>query len=405
MRHAGEAELDPVDKGVASAPPLASILYVVHDTADAAVRRRIAMLEAGGATVRLAGFRRGEPQPGVAADFGPTVPARLDKRILRVFETCWHHRRYASAAAGVDLILCRNLESLLIGVLLRRLHNRKARVAYEVLDIHRAMLSEGWKGKVMRWIERRLAGSADLLLTSSPAFAREYFARINPLNLPVRLVENKVFPPVAAHRRPREAAPPGRPLRIGWFGVIRCRKSLAILRDAAALMGGRLEVDIRGKPAEHEFEDFHGTIAGSPFLTFHGPYRPQDLPDHYGEVDLVWAIDFFEQGLNSSWLLPNRLYEGCLNGAVPIAEAKVETGRWLRERQLGLLLDPVDAATLVAALRTLDPERLAALRADVEALPEATWSSSEAECRALVAELARIEQVPADVPPADRRAA
>lgn len=405
MRHAGEAELDAAGRSGAKAPPLASILYVVHDTADAAVRRRIAMLEAGGASVRLAGFRRGEPQPGVAADFGPTVPARLDQRILRVIETCWNHRRYASAVAGVDLVLCRNLESLLIGVLLRRLYNRKARIAYEVLDIHRAMLAQGWKGRVMRWIERRLAGSADLLLTSSPAFAREYFGRINPLKLPVRLVENKVFPPAAVHRRPREAAAPGRPLRIGWFGVIRCRKSLAILRDAAALMGGRLEVDIRGKPAEHEFEDFHGTIAGSPFLTFHGAYRPQDLPDHYGEVDLVWAIDFFEQGLNSSWLLPNRLYEGCLSGAVPIAEAKVETGRWLQERGIGLLLDPVDAATLVAMLQTLEAERLAALRAAVEALPEATWSCSVEECRALVADLARIDQLPADVSSADRRAA
>jgi hypothetical protein len=35
------------------------ILYLVHDLADPAVRRRVTMLEAGGATVTLAGFRRG----------------------------------------------------------------------------------------------------------------------------------------------------------------------------------------------------------------------------------------------------------------------------------------------------------------------------------------------------------
>ena len=34
------------------------ILYFVHDLADPAVRRRVLMLQAGGALVTLAGFRR-----------------------------------------------------------------------------------------------------------------------------------------------------------------------------------------------------------------------------------------------------------------------------------------------------------------------------------------------------------
>ncbi len=34
------------------------VLYLVHDLADPAVRRRVMMLQAGGANVTLAGFRR-----------------------------------------------------------------------------------------------------------------------------------------------------------------------------------------------------------------------------------------------------------------------------------------------------------------------------------------------------------
>jgi succinoglycan biosynthesis protein ExoL len=34
------------------------VLYLVHDLCDPAVRRRVAMLRAGGADVTLAGFRR-----------------------------------------------------------------------------------------------------------------------------------------------------------------------------------------------------------------------------------------------------------------------------------------------------------------------------------------------------------
>ena len=36
------------------------VLYLAHDLADPAVRRRVLMLREGGASVTLAGFRRGE---------------------------------------------------------------------------------------------------------------------------------------------------------------------------------------------------------------------------------------------------------------------------------------------------------------------------------------------------------
>lgn len=48
-----------------------NILYFVHDLADPAVRRRVLMLQAGGARVALAGFRRGDNR---LADVGGVVP-------------------------------------------------------------------------------------------------------------------------------------------------------------------------------------------------------------------------------------------------------------------------------------------------------------------------------------------
>ena len=118
------------------------------------------------------------------------------------------------------------------------------------------------------------------------------------------------------------AAPPaaGEPWKIGWFGALRCRKSLELLAAFTRQMDGRFEVVLRGRPAYSEFDDFDGLVAAEPYIRFAGPYRnPEDLAAIYGEVHFSWAIDFFEEGLNSSWLLPNRLYEGCRFGAVPIA--------------------------------------------------------------------------------------
>ena len=154
------------------------------------------------------------------------------------------------------------------------------------------------------------------------------------------LLENKVLELAGQVRwiaEPPETAPScGEPWKIGWFGALRCRKSLELLAAFTRRMEGRFEVVLRGRPAYSEFADFDGFVAAEPYIRFEGAYRnPEDLAGIYGEVHFSWAIDFFEEGLNSSWLLPNRLYEGCRHGAVPIAMRQTETGRFLAGRHLG----------------------------------------------------------------------
>jgi hypothetical protein len=124
--------------------------------------------------------------------------------------------------------------------------------------------------------------------------------------------------------------------------------------------------------------------ADLPYVLFQGPYRSVDLPAIYGEVHFCWAIDYYEQGQNSAWLLPNRLYEGLLNGAVPIALAEVETGQWLIRRKVGMVLnEPLDQR-LGDALAGLSDDRYRELAGAVGALPRAELATDEAECRELV---------------------
>ena len=83
-----------------------------------------------------------------------------------------------------------------------------------------------------------------------------------------------------------------------------------------------------------------------PGVSFLGSYEAGDLPALYDEVHFVWGLDFFEEGLNSRWLLPNRLYEGGARDRPIIAQAGVETGRWLAQRGCGVLLHDVEADLL-----------------------------------------------------------
>jgi succinoglycan biosynthesis protein ExoL len=160
-----------------------------------------------------------------------------------------------------------------------------------------------------------------------------------------------------------------------------------VLADLARRHEGRVRILIAGRPSSAEFPDFAAQAAAVPHLRFVGTYQADDLPAIYRQCHFAWAIDWFEAGLNSRWLLPNRLYEASRHGAVPIALASVETGRWLAARDAGVLLDD-DLHGLDALLGRLDPAEYARLHAAVAAIPQADLVADEGDCTALVRAMA-----------------
>ncbi len=272
---------------------------------------------------------------------------------------------------------------------------RGASLAYECLDLHRLLLSDGVAGKLLRLLERRLMRKIRLLIISSPAFLSEYFAPKHGVNrdlrVPVLLVENKMLDlnasPSASGASTSTALPSGPPWRIGWFGMIRCYKSLDILCALAAQRPGLAEIVIRGRPARIEFENFDAQVNLTPGVSFGGTYEPSELAQLYQSVHFNWAIDYFEEGANSTLLLPNRIYEGGRHAAVPIALADTETGRWLKHRQLGVLLHSA-GDELENFLERLTPERYAELKQASGSAPANGFIADQQDCDRLLAALA-----------------
>ena len=88
-----------------------------------------------------------------------------------------------------------------------------------------------------------------------------------------------------------------------------------MLAAIAGTLGDAVRIVIAGRLSEEDIDprDFFETLARHPNMAFRGPYaNPGELPDIYGGVHFSWAVDYLDDGLNSDWLLPNRLYEGGL---------------------------------------------------------------------------------------------
>jgi len=368
---------------------LPKILYLVHNLADPAVGRRVAMFRQGGAEVELAGFRRGDaPPPRLPLDrvveLDVTHDGRMLQRMRATLAAAWRAPRWAKQLRRPDVIVARNLEMLGVAQRLMRIWAVPPILVYECLDIHRLMLRTDRVGQAMRALEQQLMRNVELVITSSPAFVRHYFDRYG--SPPVRLVENKVFAPdiSAFGSNPVLAADPG-VLRVGWFGALRCNRSLAALQALSQRLDGHVKVTLAGRPALTELGDFHRRVAQAPHIQFRGAFAyPQDLPALYSAVHFVWAIDFFEAGLNSNWLLPNRLYEGCLNGAIPIALAGTETARFIERLGIGVVLPDIAQDTLVSMFAAMTPARVLELAAGVAAQERLTFLCEARECSDLV---------------------
>ena len=369
------------------------IAYFAHDLSDPAVHRRARMLQAGGAELVLIGFRRSEAPVFEIAnshpiDLGRTTGGKLAQRIMQVAAALPRLRRCAPALFGADAYVARNLEMLLLAFRARQIMGGQARITYECLDVHRLQTAPDWRGRLIRRLEEALIGRSQLLLTSSPAFVEEYFSRFRASNTPVVVVENKIlaYGEHAQVAKPAERPSVEPPWKIGWFGAIRCRKSLDILRKVADQFGGTVQVVIAGRPTPGVFDDFEKLMRTSPHFRFLGAYRsPEDLAELYGKVHFSWAVDYFEEANNSKWLLPNRLYESGFFGVPSIAVGGTETARWLGLRKIGVILDEPLERSLSLFIEALSADDYRLRARTVATSPRSWWVHDQAACEALVA--------------------
>ena len=287
-------------------------------------------------------------------DLGEMPNERLVLRLwllLRALPKLFANRAYL---ADADVVIARNFDLLSLAWITRQ---RRTPLIYECLDIHSVMTGTGWPSRMVRAAERFLLGRIQLLWTSSPGFLSNYFEDMQGFAGPCVVVENKLWFGAGTPARPTiENRPTGAgPLVLGWVGTIRCAASFDILSQVAQALTDDLKIEVHGIVHHHAIADFEARVAALQNVTFHGPYGyPDGLAEVYSRCDLVWAQDLWQQGGNSDWLLPNRIYEASWFGCPSIAVAGTETGRRVQADGLGPVIATATARDLQTCLQGLD---------------------------------------------------
>jgi succinoglycan biosynthesis protein ExoL len=127
---------------------------------------------------------------------------------------------------------------------------------------------------------------------------------------------------------------------------------------------------LHGSVHHHAIPEFDAVLAARENMTWFGPYDyPDGLSEIYQSCDLIWSQDLWQWGTNSTWLLPNRIYEASYFGCPSLAVEGSETGRRVADG-LGWTISAPEATALVALLETLLPVDVASQRRVLLERPE-----------------------------------
>jgi succinoglycan biosynthesis protein ExoL len=389
---------------------MARVVFFAFDIAEAAQLRRIDSIRALGHEVASVSFvrdnmsARGEPD-WQNLPLGPSSNNRYLLRLARLGRAALRLWRGRSVLGGSDVWIARNLDMVLLAVLMKRLTGRRdVKLVYECLDIHGLFTRTDAVGAIMRRVERYMLARCDLLIVSSPGFLDAYFRPIQHIETPVALLENKLWVsdvPLPRPMRPR-ARNADAPFVLGWVGSLRCARSLDILAGAARALGPAVEIVCHGAVHRHAIPAFDAILEAHPNIRDAGPYRyPDDLSAIYTGCDAVWAQDLWQAGANSDWLLPNRIYEASYFGCPSIAVEGTETARRISAGDLGFTLDAATVEALTELLRGLDIGAIAAASEQLLARPASEFRLTPEELAQALAPVLGATPEPRDVAPAE----
>lgn len=255
-----------------------------------------------------------------------------------------------------DVLYAYGLDCLFLAILANCWRRQNLLVIYEVADVRPIQVGSSISSKIVRWVERLLLKQVAYVVVTSKAYETEYFRKTQKIDKNIFIVlENKVDSSIVKELRKEKFLVKEEPLRIGYFGLLRCRKTMEFLLKLARGGEGKFEVYIRG--FVQDIPCFQEILNSCAEITYEGEYAyPSELPSIYEGVDLV-IVAHAHHRVNTAWARGNRFYESGYFGKPMIAQIGTQDGIEVEECGFGLCIDlekPEEAVRAVKAIKVTD---------------------------------------------------
>lgn len=348
------------------------ILLLVPALSSVDAQNRLEGIEKQGVECSVAGFDRryypGKDWGREVTSLGYVEHENYLKRLLILFKAIPSIRVLAN---GKHSVYTFSFDLLLIAYFALIFKRNKPKLLYDVSDIRPAFIGSGLSARILRYAETLLLKRVAVVVVTSRAYVSEYFHKIQQLHSVLfHLIENKLnpgFAPVPTecsyHNRSTKTS-----FTIGYFGLIRCERSLQVLINSATRFDGRIKVKIRGTFLGTE--SYQKQIEEHPYMSYGGPYiTPDDLEAIFKEVDLSW-LAHAHSAINTKWARTFRFYHASYYRCPMIAQEGSQDGLVVDELGIGMTVDIFDFNSVLDALNKLKVEDLEVWHSSLKALPD-----------------------------------
>lgn len=347
------------------------ILFILPALTDSYTRKRVTMLNRLGVDCTVLGYDREHYEASSwdldTVSLGRLTHAKLLKRIPVMIRSIFKIRERIESH---DVLYCFNFDILFIGWLSTIFKRKDIKIVYDLADIHKVLGGEGFLSTLLRAVERFLLKRTDLVVVASPAYIDGYFQKLQGADNEFLVIENKMLPDEESSNistKPTQTKRDGI-LRIGYFGMLRCESSLKFLHQFLEENRGKVELLLRGiflqtESFKSRFERLENAHYGGPFV------YPDDLPDMYHSVDIVWAAHMHGE-TNTKWAMSNRFYQACFYKKPLITQKNTQDSERVESYNIGTTLDLNDIETCEEIMKSITEEKMEIWKENLNNIPK-----------------------------------
>lgn len=347
---------------------------------DSHYEKRIENLNKEGANIQILGFERNH-YPGSFENFsveiiGNVKHGKYFSRLPAYFKAFFKVKKRIK---NTDIIYCFNIETLLIGWLTKIISNKSAYLVYDVADIREILIYNSFASKGLRFLEKFLVKKTKVTVVTAPAYITGYFEGFLKLNKSkFFIIENKVDSESLESPDPvtTKQIKFSNPITIGYFGVLRCKHSIRLLRELIDKGQGRYKLYLRGFFPDHLDLD-QETLLKQKNVYYGGTFdSPEELNDIYSKIDLSWtAIHHYKP--NIMWSRTNRFYQACYFNKPMIVQKGTYDADVAQKLEIGISIDLKDKKTAIDTLLGLQNKKITAMYNQLGEIPKTIYALSD----------------------------
>lgn len=299
------------------------LLFISNNWADAHQQSRLRALLGLFESYLVFGFTRAEyygPHSDVEPFWvGRMVHASYLSRLYSYFALSYS---LIKTVQKDDVIYVFGFDLVVISVFVTKVSGR-GKVVYEIPDIREVLLGGSMLHKLLLIIEKWVVKNLYYMVVTSEEYVTEYFNKIRRLSpRDYVVIENKVhaddYTNIVSTEGSRAYQKDS--ICVGYFGLLRCSRSLDCLIKLASEYG--IQVDLYGifMPSTRHYEEL---VNNTPNIHYHGSYQsPNQVATIYKGVDVVWAAYPYSSNSlgNHLWARTNRFYESLYFQKTPIVQ-------------------------------------------------------------------------------------